>query len=66
MVEVVEALNGIREELRELRSLYQALLERLIAIEDPTDEERRAIEERDEVATEEELLKALGGRSVRR
>ena len=66
MVEVVEALNGIREELRELRSLYQALLERLIAIEDPTDEERRAIEERDEVATEGELLKALGGRSVRR
>jgi len=66
MVEVVEAVNGIREELRELRSLYQALLERLIAIEDPTDEERRAIEERDEVATEGELLKALGGRSVRR
>ncbi len=66
MVEVVEALNGIREELRELRSLYQALLERLIAIEDPTDQERRAIEERDEVATEGELLKALGGRSVRR
>jgi hypothetical protein len=61
MVEVVEALNGIREELRELRSLHQGLLERLIAMEDPREEERKAIEEGDEVATEGELLKALGG-----
>jgi len=66
MVEVVEGLNGIREELRELRALYKGLLERPIAIEDPTEEERKAMEERHEVATEGELLKALGGSSIHR
>ena len=66
MAKVVEALNEIREELRELRTLYKGLIEKLIPGEEPTEEERRAIEEPDEVAGEEELLKALGERSVHR
>jgi archaellum component FlaC len=64
MAKVTEALLEIREELRELRTLYKGLVEKLIPVEEPTEEERRAIEGRDSVAGEEELLKALGERRV--
>lgn len=66
MMKVAEALNEIREELRELRTLYKGLAEKLIPVEKPTEEERRAIEEPDEVASEGELLKALGEKRVHR
>ena len=59
MVKVVEALNEIREELRELRTLYKGLVEKLIPVEEATEEERRAIEEPDDVADEEELMRTL-------
>jgi archaellum component FlaC len=64
MTTVVESLNEIREELRELRTLYKGLVEKLIPIEEASEDERKAIEEPDDVASEEELLKALGGRNV--
>ncbi len=66
MAKVAEALNEIREELRELRTLYKGLAEKLIPVEEPTEEERRAIEEPDDVASEGQLLEALGERRVRR
>lgn len=66
MAKVAEALDEIREELRELRTLYKGLAEKLIPVEEPTEEERRAIEEPDEVASEGNLLKALGERRVHR
>jgi len=56
----VEVLKDIREELKELRLLYKELVERLIPLEEPTEEERRAIREKDEIASEKELMKALG------
>jgi hypothetical protein len=37
----------------------------LISTEQPTPEERKAIEEKDEIANEKELMKALGKTNVR-
>jgi len=56
----VEILKDIREELKELRLLYKELVEKLIPVEEPTEEERKAIREKDEIASEKELMKALG------
>jgi len=60
----VEVLKGIREELKELRLLYKELVEKLIPVEEPTREERKAIEEKDELANEKELMKVLGKTNV--
>jgi len=60
----VEVLKDIREELRELRLLYRELVEKLIPVEEPSEEERKAIEEKDEIAEEKELMKALGKTNV--
>jgi hypothetical protein len=62
----VEVLKDIREELKELRVLYKELVEKLMPVEEPTSEERRAIEEKDEIADERELMRALGKTNVRR
>jgi len=55
-----EILEEIRTELKELRLLYKGLIEKLVPVEEPTSEERQAIEDEDELVDEEELLKALG------
>ena len=60
----VQVLKDIREELRELRLLYKELVEKLIPVEEPSEEERKAIEEKDEIAEEKELMKALGKTNV--
>jgi hypothetical protein len=60
----VKVLRDIREELRELRLLYKGLVERLIPVEEPSEEERKAIEEKDEIAHEKELMDALGKTNV--
>ena len=54
----VEVLKDIRKELKELRLLYKELVEKLIPTEQPTPEERKAIEEKDQ-ANEKELTKTL-------
>ncbi len=61
----IEVLKDIRKELRELRLLYKELVEKLIPTEQPTPEERKAIEDKNEVANEKELMKALGKTNVR-
>lgn len=48
--ELSAVLDEIRDELRELRALYGNLVDRLVKVEEPTEEERRAIEEEDELA----------------
>jgi len=53
----VKVLKDIREELRELRLLYKELVEKLVSAEEPSGEERKAIEEK-------ELMKALGKTNV--
>ena len=57
--EVLEILSEIRNELKELRLLYRELVDRLIPVEEPEADERRAIEEEDEVVNEDELLQVL-------
>jgi len=60
----IEVLKDIREELKELRVLYKELVEKLIPVEEPTQEEREAIEGKDQIANEKELMKALGKTNV--
>lgn len=60
----VKVLRDIREELRELRLLHKGLVERLIPVEEPSEEERKAIKEKDEIANEKELMEALGKTNV--
>lgn len=55
-----EILEEIRTELRELRILYKTLVEKLVPEDEPTHEEREAIEEDDELVDEEELFEKLG------
>ena len=52
--EVLEILDEIRNELKELKLLYRELVDRLIPVG-----ERRAIEEEDEVVSGEDLLRVL-------
>jgi len=59
MSEISEILNQIRDELKELRLLYKELVEKLIPEEEPEPDERKAIEEDDELVSEEELFQAL-------
>jgi len=60
----IEVLKDIREELKELRVLYKELVEKLIPVEEPTKEEKEAIEGKDQIANEKELMKALGKTNV--
>ena len=55
-----KVLEDIREELKEIKLLYKGLVEKLIPSEEPTMEERKAIEEKDEICDEKELMKTLG------
>ena len=57
--EVLEILGELRNELKELRLLYRELVDRLIPVEEPEVDEQRAIEEEDEVVSEEDLLRVL-------
>ena len=57
--EVESLLKEIREELREIKLLYKGLIERLMAVEEPLEDEKEAIESSDEIASEEEILEAL-------
>ena len=59
MSEISEILSQIRDELKELRLLYKELTLKLIPEEEPEPDERKAIEEDDELVSEEELFQAL-------
>ena len=53
-------MEDIREELKEIKLLYKELVEKLIPVEEPTREEKKAIRKKDEICDEEELMKTLG------
>jgi hypothetical protein len=55
----IKVLEDIREELQEIKLLYKELVEKLICTEEPNEEEKKAIAEKDEIADEEELMKTL-------
>lgn len=59
MAELNEELKEIKDELRELRLLYKQLAEKIIPVVPPTKEEKQAIDEKDEIVSEEALMKAL-------
>lgn len=54
-----QALREIMQELRELRLLYKTLVDKLVPLDDAEEDEKEAIEEGDEYADEDEILKAL-------
>ena len=55
-----KVLEDIREELQEIKLLYKELVDKLVPVEEATKEEKKAIEEKDEVADEKELMQTLG------
>lgn len=55
-----QALQNIVEELRELRLLYQTLVDKLVPIDKADPEEEAALLSDDKYASEKELFKALG------
>ena len=57
-----KVLEDIREELLEIKLLYKELVEKLIPVGKPTKAEKKAMEQEDEVAEEDELMKVLGCR----
>jgi len=55
-----KVLEEIRDELQEIKYLYKELVDKLIPVEEPTQKEKKAIAEADEVADEKELMQTLG------
>ena len=55
-----KVLEEIREELQEIKLLYKELVDKLIPVEEPTQKEKKAIKEKDEIADEKELMQTLG------
>ena len=55
----------VYELAKELNLDSKELVEKLIPTEQPTPEERKAIQEKDQIANEKELMKTLGKAHVR-
>jgi hypothetical protein len=60
MSEVVELLQEIRDELKELRLLYKSLVDKLVPEGEPLEDEKEAIESSDELLGEDEVFRVLG------
>jgi hypothetical protein len=59
MSDILRLLKEIRDELREIKLLYKELVEKLIPVEEPLEDEKKAIEVSDEVVSEDEMMKTL-------
>jgi len=59
MTEISKELKGIKNELGELRLIYKQLAEKVIPVVKPDKEEENAIEDNDELVTEETIMKTL-------
>ena len=59
MSDVTVLLKEMREELREIRLLYKGLVERLMPVEEPLEDEKEAIESSDEAVSEKEIMEVL-------
>jgi hypothetical protein len=60
MSEVVELLQEIRDELKELRLLYKSLVDKLVPEGEPFEDEKEAIESSDELVGEDEVFRVFG------
>jgi len=52
-------LRAIRNEIKELRILYKNLVERVIPLEEPTTDDKRAIRKKERIVKEDNLLRVL-------
>ena len=52
-------LRAIRNEIKELRILYKNLIERVIPLEEPTADDKRAIKKKERIVKEDDLIRAL-------
>jgi hypothetical protein len=59
MSDNLRLLKEILDELREIKLLYKELVEKLIPVEEPLENEKKAIEVIDEVVSEDEMMKTL-------
>ena len=57
--DVAVLLKEIREELRKIKLLYKGLVERLMPVEEPLEDEKEAIESSDETVSEKEIMEVL-------
>jgi archaellum component FlaC len=55
----MKELRAIRKEIKELRMLYKNLAEKVIPLEEPTSDDRRAIKRKERIIKEEKLMRAL-------
>lgn len=59
MSDILALLEEIREELREIKLLYRELVDRLVPVEEPLEDEKEAIESSDKIVNEKELMEVL-------
>jgi hypothetical protein len=59
MSDTLRLLKEIQDELREIKLLYKEHVEKLIPVEEPLEDEKKAIEVSDEVVNEDEMMKTL-------
>ena len=59
MSEVSTTLEQIKDELKELRVLYEKLIDRLVPEDEPTREEKEALDSSDEIVDEAQMFEAL-------
>lgn len=52
-------LRAIRNEIKELRILYKNLIDKVIPLEEPTNDDKRVIKKKEGIVKEDELIRAL-------
>jgi hypothetical protein len=52
-------LRAIRNEIKELRILYRNLVDRVIPLEEPTADDRRAIRKKERIVKEDDIVRVL-------
>jgi hypothetical protein len=60
-----QEIQALRQEVRQLWILYRKLADRIIPEEEPTPEEKEALDSKDEYVEEEEALQTLTDRIKR-
>jgi len=52
-------LRAIRNEIKELRILHKNLVERVVPVEEPTNDDKRVIKKKERIVGEDDLIRAL-------
>lgn len=59
MSEVAALLKELQEELAEMKLLYKVLVEKLLPVEKPLEDEKESVEGSDETISGKEIMEAL-------